>query len=365
MARHFICSADGGSRGNPGPAAYGAVVTENGKILHELYETIGIETNNVAEYSGLLAALRKVNEIDPTATVEVHMDSKLVVEQMSGRWQIKHPGMRILAKDARDAHDPSLVTYKWIPRDQNSHADRLANKALDGDATTMNAPQQKNFLTERLVSGETPTTIYFIRHGETILTPERRFSGAGGSDPELSEIGVAQAKQVALEIAARKPDVLIASPMVRTRQTAEEIQKTTGLDIHFDEAWVECAFGEWDGLTVADVQQLYPNEWLAWVSGTDFAPKGGESYEDVFERISGPIKDLADNYPGKTVVVVAHNVVVKAIACEIMGVPIDTFFHIDVAPCSITTAQIYPSDGLRVLKSLSDRSYIGLTQSHQ
>jgi len=365
MARHFICSADGGSRGNPGPAAYGAVVTENGKILHELYETIGIETNNVAEYSGLLAALRKVNEIDPTATVEVHMDSKLVVEQMSGRWQIKHPGMRVLAKEAREAHDPALVTYKWIPRDQNSHADRLANKALDGDTSTPNAPQQKNFLTERLVSGEKPTVIYFIRHGETILTPERRFSGAGGSDPELSDIGIAQAKQVAAEIAARKPDLIIASPMVRTRQTAEEIQKTTGLEIHFDDSWVECAFGEWDGLTVADVQKLFPNEWQAWVSNTSFAPKGGESYEDVLERIQLPLGDLALDYPGKTVVVVTHNVVVKAVACAVMGVPIETFFHIDVAPCSITTAHIYPSDGLRALKSLSERSHIGLTQSHQ
>ena len=365
MARHFICSADGGSRGNPGPAAYGAVVSENGKILHELYETIGIETNNVAEYSGLLAALRKVNEIDPTATVEVHMDSKLVVEQMSGRWQIKHPGMRVLAKDARDAHDPSLVTYKWIPRDQNSHADRLANKALDGETSTPAAPLQKNFLTERLVSGEKPTIIYFIRHGETILTPERRFSGAGGSDPELSDIGIAQAKQVAAEIAARKPDILIASPMVRTRQTAEEIAKATGLEIRYDESWVECAFGEWDGLTVTDVQKLYPNEWRAWVSDTSFAPQGGESYEQVFARITAPLGDLAIDYPGKTIVVVSHNVVVKAVACEIMNVPIETFFHIDVAPCSITTAHIYPSDGLRVLKSLSERSTIGLTQSHQ
>ena len=190
MARAFIISADGGSRGNPGPAAYGAVVSENGKILHELFETIGVATNNVAEYSGLLAALRKVNEIDPTATVEARMDSKLVVEQMSGRWQIKHPGMRELAKLARDAHPHELVTYKWIPRDENSHADRLANKALDGDVST-NAPMQKNFLIERLVSSEKPTVIYFVRHGETILTPERRFSGGDGSDPELSDEGLA------------------------------------------------------------------------------------------------------------------------------------------------------------------------------
>ena len=91
MARHFQITADGGSRGNPGPAAYGAVVTENGKILAELYATIGIASNNVAEYSGLIAGLEHAHSLDPEATIDVKMDSKLVVEQMSGRWQIKHP----------------------------------------------------------------------------------------------------------------------------------------------------------------------------------------------------------------------------------------------------------------------------------
>ena len=89
-------------------------------------------TNNVAEYNGLLAGLSHIHQLDKEATVEVAMDSKLVVEQMSGRWQIKHADMRDLAKQCRDAHTPSLVTYSWIPRDENSHADRLANKALDG-----------------------------------------------------------------------------------------------------------------------------------------------------------------------------------------------------------------------------------------
>jgi len=90
VARHFLLTADGGSRGNPGPAGYGSVITENGKIIAELYDFIGVATNNVAEYSGLIAGLTAINEIDSSATVDVKMDSKLVVEQMSGRWQIKH-----------------------------------------------------------------------------------------------------------------------------------------------------------------------------------------------------------------------------------------------------------------------------------
>ena len=100
MARHFVITADGGSRGNPGPAAYGAVVYENEKIVKEVGAAIGVASNNVAEYQGLIAGLKAANEIDPAATILVKMDSKLVVEQMSGRWKVKHPNMQKLAKQA-------------------------------------------------------------------------------------------------------------------------------------------------------------------------------------------------------------------------------------------------------------------------
>ena len=211
MARNFRLTADGGSRGNPGPAGYGAVVTENGKIIAELYDVIGVATNNVAEYSGLLAGLTHIHQLDADATVEVAMDSKLVVEQMSGRWQIKHADMRDLAKQCRDAHNPTLITYSWIPRDENSHADRLANKALDGGAANEPiAVKQENFLTDRLRSKEVPTTLSFVRHGETILTPTRKFSGTGALDPELTADGLAQAERVAGEVAKLEPHILIS-----------------------------------------------------------------------------------------------------------------------------------------------------------
>lgn len=98
MARHFVITADGGSRGNPGPAAFGAVVYENDKIVKEVGASIGVASNNVAEYQGLIAGLKAANEIDPAATILVKMDSKLVVEQMSGRWKVKHPNMKGEAK---------------------------------------------------------------------------------------------------------------------------------------------------------------------------------------------------------------------------------------------------------------------------
>ena len=255
MARHFHLTADGGSRGNPGPAGFGSVITENGKIIAELYDYIGVATNNVAEYSGLIAGLTAINQLDADATVDVKMDSKLVVEQMSGRWQIKHADMRVLAQSARSAHNPSLVSYSWIPRDDNSHADRLANKALDGgSAHKPIAVVQQNFLTDRLRSAEVPTFIYFIRHGETILTPERRFSGTGSIDPELMQDGLEQADLVAAEAAKLGADVLIASPLKRTKQTAEAIARTTGLKIIFDESWYELSFGTWDGRSTDEVR---------------------------------------------------------------------------------------------------------------
>ncbi|MGW5950235.1 reverse transcriptase-like protein, partial [Streptomyces celluloflavus] len=133
MARTFIVEADGGSRGNPGPAGYGAVVLDpaTGEALAEAAEFIGTATNNVAEYKGLLAGLRAAHALDPQARIHVRMDSKLVVEQMSGRWKIKHPDMRPLAAEAKTVFPPTQVTYEWIPREQNKHADRLANEAMD------------------------------------------------------------------------------------------------------------------------------------------------------------------------------------------------------------------------------------------
>ena len=133
MARHFIVEADGGSRNNPGEAAYGAVVIdpESGEVIVECAESIGIASNNVAEYSGLVAGLEAVRALDPEATVLVKMDSKLVEEQMSGRWKIKHPDMRALAMKARDVLPYENVEYQWIPRAENSRADALLNMVLD------------------------------------------------------------------------------------------------------------------------------------------------------------------------------------------------------------------------------------------
>ena len=360
MARHFKLTADGGSRGNPGPAGFGAVVTESGKIVAELFDVIGVATNNVAEYSGLLAGLSHIHQLDAQATVEVAMDSKLVVEQMSGRWQIKHADMRDLAKQCRDAHPAALVTYSWIPRDENSHADRLANKALDGGSAHKPAPViQQNFLTDRLRSTEIPTFIYFVRHGETVLTPQRKFSGTGALDPELMQDGLDQAELVAKECAKLGAEILIASPLNRTRQTAEAISRTTGLEIIFDEAWYELSFGSWDGKAIEEVREEEPDNYQAWINSSSYAPPGGgESYDQASVRIEEALEKLVAEYPGKKIIVVTHNGVVKTAAKIAVGGPNDAVFHMDATPCSISSISIWPSDGLRALRSFNERGHL-------
>jgi ribonuclease HI len=132
VTRYLIIEADGGSRGNPGPAAYGTVVRDGatGQLLAERADYLGVTTNNVAEYTGLLTGLLLCASLGDVR-VDVRLDSKLVVEQMTGRWKIKHENMRTLAMQARAAINPAFVRYQWIPREQNRDADRLVNESLD------------------------------------------------------------------------------------------------------------------------------------------------------------------------------------------------------------------------------------------
>src|SRR5437763_5033411 len=200
MPRRLVVEADGGSRGNPGPAAYGALVRDaaTGEVLARRAEYLGRATNNVAEYRGVISGLTAAHEVDPAAEVEVRLDSKLVVEQLSGRWQVKHPDMRALAKQAISIWPEGRARFVWVPREQNAAADRLVNEALDaglaGRAWSA-ADDEPVELAEdappsKLVGWAhdlgLPTTFVLLRHGETELTREKRFSGSGGADPSMS-----------------------------------------------------------------------------------------------------------------------------------------------------------------------------------
>ena len=131
--QRLVIEADGASRGNPGDAAGGAVVIDplTGAVIASAGILCGVASNNVAEYRGMIEGVRTALEIAPSAALHIRMDSKLVVEQMSGRWKIKHPDMQTLAKEARELLAGRAVTFEWVPREENSRADAAANRALD------------------------------------------------------------------------------------------------------------------------------------------------------------------------------------------------------------------------------------------
>ncbi|SDU64626.1 bifunctional RNase H/acid phosphatase [Jiangella alkaliphila] len=356
--RRLIVEADGGSRGNPGPAAYGALVRDatTGEVLAEVAETIGVATNNVAEYRGLLAGLRAAGGIDPDAVVEARLDSKLVVEQLSGRWQIKNAELRSLAAEAGGVFPTGRVSYTWVPRAENAHADRLVNQALDGrparPPADPAAPATK--LTAWSPELGPPTTLHIVRHGQTPMTAARRFSGGGVPGPSLDETGLEQAARAAELLSTRGAVAVVCSPMVRTRETADVIGRRLGLTPTVDEAWREADFGEWDGLTLAEIGERYPDALAAWYGVPALRPPGGESLDDVVPRVSAARDALLAAYPGQPVVVVTHSIPMRTLTRLALGAPPESLFRLLPSPGSVTELQYY-ADGSTALPSFGHR----------
>jgi len=128
----IVAYIDGGARGNPGPAGYGVRIEQpDGRLVEEFCESIGIATNNVAEYRGLLAALEWARA-HGCHRVHLRSDSLLLVQQMLGNYRVKHPGLQPLYAKARlMTHELGRVTFEHVRRESNAHADRLANAAMD------------------------------------------------------------------------------------------------------------------------------------------------------------------------------------------------------------------------------------------
>jgi probable phosphoglycerate mutase len=133
--RELVINVDGGARGNPGPAGYGAYVRDAaGNTVAELSEFIGIATNNVAEYRGLLAGLEYARE-HQAHEVKVYSDSELIVKQMHGEYKVKSPDLKPLYEQVRRlASDLAKFSIHHVPRERNADADRLANQAMDRGA---------------------------------------------------------------------------------------------------------------------------------------------------------------------------------------------------------------------------------------
>jgi len=366
--RSVIIEADGGSRGNPGPSAYGAVLkdADTGQVIAEDGSTIGVATNNVAEYSGLIAGLRLAEEFAPDADIEVRMDSKLVVEQMSGRWKIKHPDMRPLATEANRLA-PFGTTYTWVPREQNKHADRLANEALDGKrdgVTAVGAALVDEPGTESAVEEvERPaarrgwgppgpaTTLVLVRHGVTPHTVDKRFSGGlKSSNPGLSDEGRDQIRTTAAWLApiAAGIDVVVASPVRRTLESAEILAEVLGKKVDVEPGFAEMEFGAWDGMTLAEVSERDKAGLDAWLGSMDTAPPGGDSFRDVQERVLAGLDRILESHAGKTVVVVSHVTPIKTLVAQALTAPLESVLRMELSPASVTVLSFYPDvDGQR------------------
>lgn len=374
MRADLIVEADGGSRGNPGIAGYGSLVRDavTNVVLAERAAPLGKESNNVAEYTGLIEGLRAVVEHRPGADVLVRMDSKLVVEQMSGRWKIKHADMVRLAAQARelaaDITDAGgSVTYEWIPRAKNKDADKLSNDGMDGltvvrdqwggmAAEPVTAPagdtsgEQASLgeaTVERVRPQTTrpdlgaPTRVVLVRHGVTDFTTSGKLDGRGGADPDLSAAGREQAGRVAraLPDLVDDPVTVITSSLTRAQQTGAAIAERLGIEPEVDAAWDEQAFGDWDGLTFGEIRELNPAGLSALRHDPSYAAPAGETREALDVRVAEALERAVAR--GGTVVVVTHRIVIMSVLAKVLGLGMDAAWRLAAAPASLTGLEVW------------------------
>ncbi|MET0866409.1 MAG: bifunctional RNase H/acid phosphatase [Nakamurella sp.] len=409
--RTVIINADGGSRGNPGPAGYGAVVfgPDGVTVLAERAAALGITTNNVAEYTGLIAGLEAARELGATR-VTARMDSKLVVEQMSGRWKVKHPAMRPL-KDRAAAlvGDFDQVDFEWVPRAENSHADRLANEAMDAAAAG------RAWTPPELVPGPTPpadtaqppadaeqppadaeappadvqppadpvtddgaeldttptwqdpaaalphprdgepTRFVVVRHGETTWGAEARF--AGREDVSLTLRGRRQASAVAARIARLAPAVVLTSPLQRCRNTAQAIAAEVGAPVQVDERLIDGLLGDWTGFRAMEIEEQWPREFAAWRSDPDAKPPGGESFTEIRQRVRPLMTDALTTYRGHTVVLVTHAAPSKMILATALDVDSAVAYRVRVDTASLSGFTV-EADGAVMVWAINETGHL-------
>jgi broad specificity phosphatase PhoE/ribonuclease HI len=378
-----VVYADGGSRGNPGPAGYGAVVlSEDGIVLAERSAFLGRATNNVAEYSGLIAGLEAALEVGATEAA-VRMDSKLVIEQMSGRWQIKHPDMKPLAgAAARLLKSFQSVSMTWIPRAQNSHADRLANEAMDAGAAAIGAeshsrsdratslrsgresdpesqvvprrlPDPSAVLPGPLSAGATKVLV--VRHGETTWGADGRF--AGREDVPLTSRGRRQATSVGDRVKPLRPSIVLTSPLQRCHLTATAIGSASGAPVVVHESLVDGLLGDWTGFRPAEIEQRWPDEFARWRSDPAAPPPGGESFDDIRSRVAPLLTQLVDSYRGHTVVLVTHAATTKMILTSALQVPSDAAYRFRIDTASLSGFTI-DEDGSTLVWAVNETGHL-------
>jgi len=267
---------------------------------------------------------------------------------MSGRWQIKHPGLRPLAAEAAAlAKGFKTVRYFWIPREQNKDADRLANAAMDGVSSS---PAPLAAPPAEVRSWEPPSTsaplrMVLVRHGETPFTAQKRYSGRG--DVPLSELGREQAARAAARALQIAPSigVVVCSPLQRCRETAAAFG---AVPIVVENDLIECDFGEWEGLTFAEVRAQYPAQLDRWLASTAVAPPGGESFQQVSMRVRRAVRKLQEKHAGQEIAVVSHVTPIKVLLRDALAAGDSFLYRLYLDPAGLSLVDSWPDGGVAV-----------------
>ncbi|MDN5743493.1 MAG: histidine phosphatase family protein [Nocardioidaceae bacterium] len=191
----------------------------------------------------------------------------------------------------------------------------------------------------------TPTTIILVRHGVTAHTTGRRFSGGlGGDNPSLSQEGRDQIEEVAgwLTQISGEIDSVLFSPVARTAESAQIIATALDLPLLEEPRFAEMEFGEWDGLSFAEVTERDKERLDAWFADMEAAPPGGESFVAVRRRVLAGLDDLVAAHAGRTVVVLSHVTPIKTMVAHTVGAPLEALFKLELAPAAVSVLTFYP-----------------------
>ncbi|MFC9363179.1 bifunctional RNase H/acid phosphatase, partial [Rhodococcus sp. NPDC057014] len=249
------------------------------------------------------------------------------------------------------------------PRAENAHADRLANEAMDGAEGSGAEPEPAAVADKATPAAPgwmdttgAPTRMLLLRHGQTVLSVDRRYSGRG--NPALTEIGLAQANGAASRFAGNDGiAAVVSSPLGRAQQTAAAAAKVLGLPITVHEGLTETDFGAWEGLTFREAADRDPALHRKWLSDTSVRPPEGESFDEVRERIVKVRDDLTATYGGATILVVTHVTPIKTLLQLALDAGPSLLYRLHLDLASLSIAEFYPDGGSSV-RLVNDTSHL-------